>query len=256
MDHAPLPYTWAAMPRRNRPRSNNPKTYSTSRRRRVPETFRLPGDDEHMAIIGRNGSGKTQFATWVLSERSFDRMPWIVLNFKEEPIFDEINQAREFKLTDKIPSQPGIYVCDVVAFHEKDAETLDQFFFHCWQHRNVGIFVDEGYNATGLKWFRACLSQGRSRNVPMVVLSQRPVWMDKFVWSEASRYAAFDLNITDDKITASKMIPGYKLVRLQPFHCVWHDVKTKQTMILSPCPDRDRILRRFRERSRIVHKAL
>lgn len=220
------------------------------------DVFRLPTDTEHIAIIGRNGSGKTQFATWMLSERSFDKMPWIVLNFKEDDLIEEINQAKPFGIADKIPSQPGIYVCDHGVHDKEDQIALDEFFHRAWQHENVGIYVDEGYMASGLKWFRACMTQGRSRHVPMMVISQRPVWMDRFVWSEASLYVAFDLNLQDDKDTADKMIPGYRRVRLRPFHAVYHDVKSDRTAILTPAPDRETILAAFRRRARIVHKAL
>lgn len=218
--------------------------------------FRLPTDTEHIAIFGRNGSGKTQFATWMLSERSYDRMPWIVLNFKGDELIGEIKGAKEFDIDGAIPSTPGIYVSDAGIHDKDDAERLDGFFHRCWEKQNVGIYVDEGYMASGLKWFRACMSQGRSRHVPLMVLSQRPVWMDRFVWSEASLFVAFDLNLQDDKDTADRMIVGYRKVKLPPFHAVFHDVKADRTCILTPCPDREMILKRFRERSKVVRHAL
>lgn len=218
--------------------------------------FRMPTDSEHIAIFGRNGSGKTQFATWMLSERSFDKMPWIVLNFKGDDLIEEIPHAREMKITAAIPSSPGIYISSPVVADKEDQERLDKFFYAAWQHQNVGIYVDEGYMASGLKWFRACMSQGRSRHVPMMILSQRPVWMDRFVWSEASIFVAFDLNLQDDKDTADRMIVGYRKVKLPAFHSVFHDVKADRTAILTPAPDRASILRRFRERSNVVRKAL
>lgn len=220
------------------------------------DVFRFPKDSEHIAIFGRNGSGKTQFATWMLSERSFDRMPWIVLNFKGDDLIEAIPGRKEYDLKSRIPSSPGIYVSNAGIHDKDDQETLDAFFHRAWEKQKVGIYVDEGYMASGLKWFRACMSQGRSRRIPLMVLSQRPVWMDRFVWSEASIFVAFDLNLQDDKDTADRMIPGYRRVKLKPFHAVYHDVKADKTAILTPAPDRDSILRRFRERSRIVHKAL
>jgi hypothetical protein len=216
----------------------------------------MPSDTEHVAIIGRNGSGKTQFATWMLSERSYDKMPWIVLNFKGDDLIDEIPGHREMAITDAIPKSPGIYVTSPVIASKEDQALLDDFFRRCWERQNVGIYVDEGYMATGLKWFRAVLSQGRSRHVPMIVISQRPVWMDRFVWSEASRYAAFDLNLQDDKETADKMIPGYRQVNLPAFHSVWHDVKSDRTVILTPAPDRETILAAFRSRAKVKTKAI
>jgi hypothetical protein len=220
------------------------------------EVFRFPTDTEHVAIFGRNGSGKTQFACWLLSERSFDRMPWIVLNFKGDDLIEEIAGARPMAVTDAIPSKPGIYVCSALVTDKEDQEKLDGLFQRCWAKENVGIYVDEGYMASGLKWFRACMSQGRSKHVPLIILSQRPVWMDRFVWSEASLFVAFDLNLQDDKDTADRMIPGYRKVTLPAFHSVFHDVKANQSAILTPAPDRETILQRFRSRMRIRMKAL
>ena len=218
--------------------------------------FRFPRDDEHVAILGRNGSGKTQFAVWMLAERSWDRMPWIIINSKGDDLIDSIPNTREVSLTGSIPSSPGIYVMRPILASKDDLDDLNDFYRRVWQKQNVGIYADEGYMSTGLKWFRACLTQGRSRTIPMVVLGQRPVWLDRFVWSEASRFAAFDLNLRDDQKTADNMIPGYREINLKPFHCVWHDVKIDRTLILTPAPDRASILRRFRERARVQHKAL
>ena len=220
------------------------------------EVFRFPRDDEHIGIFGRNGSGKTQYATFVLSERSFDVMPWYILNFKDEDLFYEIPKLKLVKIGEPVSGQPGVYMINCGVGSKKDDEELDDFFHRAWQHRNVGIFVDEGYNATGLKWFRSCLAQGRSRRVPLMVISQRPVYMDKFVWSEASLYTAFDLNIKDDKDTANGMIPGYRNVRLPEHHSLFHDVKANRTCILKPCPDRDTIMERFRERTKQVVRAI
>lgn len=221
--------------------------------------FRLPNNSEHIAVIGRNGSGKTQFATWVLSNLDYDKRPWLIVNFKEEDIFEDIPGSRPMDITGKIPTQSGVYIISAIIGDKNDLELLNDFFHRVWLHRDVGVLVDEGYVATGLRWFRACLTQGRSRHVTLMVLAQRPVFMDRFVWSEASRFAAFDLNMQDDKLTTGKMVPGYSKVELDvlpPYHCVWHDVKTNQTMILTPAPDRGTILDSFRAKARLRHKAL
>jgi hypothetical protein len=211
--------------------------------------FRLPRDDEHVAVLGRNGSGKTQFATWMLSERSWPTKPWIILNTKGERLFDDIPHAEKYDIEDRIPRQAGVYVARPIIADKHDQARLDDFYRRVWDRQKTGVFVDEGYVSTGLKWFRAILTQGRSRNCPMMVLAQRPVWIDRFVWSEASQFIAFHLNLMDDKDTAAKMIPNYGRVKLPPFHSLWHNVKTDETLGLTPCPDRDTILQQFRDRA-------
>jgi hypothetical protein len=219
--------------------------------------FRLPRDDEHVAIIGRNGTGKTHFGIWMLSERSWTTKPWFVLNTKGEPIIDDmIPHTIDYDIRDRIPRQPGVYEARPLVGDKKDQETLDNFYKRLWEKQNVGVFVDEGYVSTGLKWFRAILTQGRSRRVPMIVLLQRPVWADRFIWSEASHYAAFDLNLEDDRETTGKMIPGYKSVKLPRYHSIWHDVKADLTIGLTPAPDAGTIQQRFRDLAPVKRRAI
>lgn len=213
----------------------------------------LPGATERLAIFGRTGSGKTQAACWHLSQTDYDKRPWIVLAFKPDPdgIIENIPGAQEIKLSDSIPKTPGIYWCQPLIFSKDDKELLDDFFHRIWQRRNTGIYVDEGYVCTGLRWFRACLTQGRSLRIPMIVLSQQPVWMDTFVWSEADYYQAFQLNRKPNVDTADSMIPGYRSARrsgLPAYHSVWHDVSRDRSFVLAPVPDRDTILQTFRNR--------
>lgn len=218
--------------------------------------FRLPSDTEHTAIVGRTGSGKTQFGVWLLSQRSWNTRPWIVLDFKGDDLIGNIPHTKPLDIGDKIPKAPGVYVASPIVVDKEDREKLDQFFHAVWQRENVGVFVDEGYMATGLRWFRACLQQGRSKRVSMIVLSQRPVWMDRFVWSEASHMIAFDLSLKDDVDTANNMVPGYRQVKLPPFHSVWHDVKRRQTAILTPAPAGRSILSEYRTRSPVQRQAI
>ena len=218
--------------------------------------FVMPGVEDRVAVLGRTGSGKTQFAVWLLSNANFDRMPWIVMNFKGDKLIDEIPGTFDLDIDERIPTAPGIYVTRPIVADKDDKEKLNEFFRRCWERENVGIYVDEGYMATNIKWFRACLTQGRSRHVPMIVLSQRPSWIDTFVWTEATYFAAFDLNREDDKILAGKMLPGYRNAKLPPYWSIWHDVNRDSTFMLKPVPDRDTLLARFRARLPTRRKAI
>lgn len=218
--------------------------------------FHLPGDDEHTAIIGRNGSGKTQFGVWMLSERSWNSKPWIILNTKDDDLIDAIPGSKPYRIDDRIPREAGVYVAKPIIGDQKDQERLDNFYRRVWDQKRVGIFADEGYVSTGLKWFRAILTQGRSRRLPMIILAQRPVWIDRFVWSEASYFCGFDLTLADDRDTTGKMVPGYKSISLPAYHSLWHDVKGKLTIGLTPVPDRDTILQRFRDRAPVKRRAI
>jgi len=205
----------------------------------------LPSDSERVAIIGHTGSGKTQAAVWQLSLRNYTTQPWIVFNFKGDGLIDSIPGTFDLGIKDRIPKRPGIYVVRPLP---DDKENLDAFLFRVWKQERVGIYADEGYMLTGLKYFRACLTQGRSKRIPMIVLSQRPRWIDRFVWSEADYLQAFSLSQADDKDLVDGMIPGYDDVELPEFWSLWRDVRRRQTLMLRAVPTEEQIRRAFKDR--------
>jgi hypothetical protein len=218
--------------------------------------FRLPNSSQRLAVIGRTGSGKTQAAVWHLSRQDFTKMPWIVFNFKGDKLIDELPGTFDLEVGDKIPKHPGIYIVRPMVFDKDDKEKLDEFLMRAWTKEHVGLYVDEGYMASGLKWFRVCLTQGRSKNIPMIVLAQRPVWLDRFVWSESDFYQAFTIHTGSDRKIVDEYIPGYSKVELPEFYSVWHDVGQGETIALAPVPDRATLLQSFRDRMPIRRRAI
>lgn len=210
--------------------------------------FRLPRDDEHVAVFGRNGTGKTQASVWQLSLRSYNRMPWVVINSKDDPLINQIPGTFDLDLDSGAPRWPGIYVVRDALADKQDREELNGLLARVWSRQRTGVYFDEASDATGLPWFRRLLRQGRSRKCPIIAVTQRPLWLDRFVWSEASYYQGFSLNLADDRDTAEKMVPAYRRIKLPSFHSVWHDVKAGLTFRLDPVPDAEHILAHFRER--------
>lgn len=216
----------------------------------------LPGGSDRLAIIGRTGSGKTQAAVWHLSNADYNNKAWIILAFKPDPhgLIENLPGSTEIKITDRIPKSAGIYWCQPLMVDKDDKELVNDFFRRVWERKNTGLYIDEGYPCSGMRWFRACLTQGRSLRVPMIVLSQQPVWMDTFVWSEADFFQAFHLNRKPNVDTADSLIPGYRSARrngLAEYHSVWHDVARDRSFVLRPVPDRDTILQSFRDRRKV-----
>src|ERR1700722_17334554 len=138
--------------------------------------IRQPGPDDRLAIVGRTGSGKTQAAIWHLSRANFDTKPWVILDYKGDELIYRIERAEPTDF-DTVPQAPGIYILTILPGEE---EELSNWFHQVWEQQNVGILVDEGYMIDrNDRWFNACLTQGRSRHIPMIILSQRPVWLSR-----------------------------------------------------------------------------
>jgi hypothetical protein len=97
------------------------------------------------------------------------------------------------------------------------------------------------------RWFNACLTQGRSRRIPMIVLSQRPVWLSRFVFSEADFFQVFDLTHIKDMDKVAEYIRDDDRKQLEAplkdFHSFYYDVGKRRLETFGPVPKSDKILR-------------
>ena len=111
---------------------------------------------------------------------------------------------------------------------------------------NMGLYLDEGYSIPkNSKAFRRALTQGRSRNVPVITLSQRPVHLDKFVFTEASIYRVFYLVDDEDRKTIRGRT-GIKIGDELPlYQSYWRDVARRSTWQLLPGPSPDMVREGF-----------
>jgi hypothetical protein len=213
--------------------------------------MRLPDDSQRLTVVGRTGSGKTQAAVWHLAHRSWDVMPWIVFDFKLDELLNSIPGAVHIN-TEDLPIDPGIYL---VHPHPDDLGAVRAQMRRIWEARNIGVYVDEGYMVCSPTSpnpeFRALLTQGRSLNIPVITLSQRPVWLDRFVYSESDFYQVFTLNDRRDRQTIASYIPEGEAdldERLPDFYSWYYDVGRDELVKLKPVPDQAGILAIFEER--------
>lgn len=206
--------------------------------------IRLPGPTDRTAIVGRTGTGKTVAAIWHLSEQDFNERPWVMLNFKNDALINQIERAERIGLN-RVPVEPGIYKIDVTPY---SSDQLPAWFRQVWEQGNIGLLIDEGYRINPRdEWFNACLTQGRSKQISMIILSQRPVWLSRFVLSEATYIQVFDLTHKEDE----DVVRGYirdderqdELDKpLPPFYSFYYDVARKQLDVFAPVPGEDEIL--------------
>ena len=156
------------------------------------------------------------------------------------PIFEG---ARHITLMDECPRSPGIYVVHPNPGQEIEVE---HFLWKIWECENTGIYIDEGVMIGNHNdAYRACLTQGRSKHIPMIILCQRPVWIDPFTFSESDFYQVFELGWRKDIQKMQEFIPHDLEAQLPPRYSYYYDRKSRTFVVLSAMPDRDAILDTF-----------
>ena len=196
-----------------------------------------------MTIIGRTGSGKTVAGAWQLTQRSLDTLPWIIIDFKRDAVLNRMG-AEETSLA-QLPRRPGLYICHPLP---DDREQVDDLLWRIWERGKTGLLFDEGYMVSGLASFRAILTQGRSKRIPAIIHSQRPVWLDRFVFSESEFFQVFWLQDARDRKTVQAFLPFDTNERLPDYHSTWYDVVRDRATRLKPVPDEQEIIRMMRVR--------
>ena len=217
--------------------------------------MRLPTSQQRIAVVGRTGSGKTVAGLWHLSNANYLSMPWVIIDFKTDEHINSIERA-QYITTKDTAKRPGIYIVQP----EPDDEDLEDFLTRIWQRGRTGVYVDEGYMMSENKGverrFRTLLTQGRSKHIPMIVLSQRPAWISRFVFSESDFFQIFHLNDDRDVQTVSSFLPRGAYKRLPDYHSVYYDVNKDALDYLSPVPDTDTILADIDSKLRPVRKVI
>lgn len=208
--------------------------------------FNFPAIDEHTTIVGRNGCGKTQLGCFLLGKRDLRRERWIALDFKGDDLINSLENARDIDDA-RIPKKPGLYV---KRFRRASEDEINTFLWNVWEKEDTGVYIDEGYfvpqGEDGA--YKGLLTTGRSKHTPVITLSQRPVRVSRFAFSEASHVAVFDLNDRRDWRTLDEVLPqgftdwlpdGFEGPKLPKYHARWYSVKTDGRYVITPVPDAD-----------------
>jgi DNA helicase HerA-like ATPase len=221
--------------------------------------FTLPGSTHRTAVLGRTGTGKSILALWLLSHQNFDVMPWVVVDFKREEELAKIGERimRRLKLSDSIPGNsfralrrrptPGLYMINP---RPDQGEELDEFFWRVWEHGRCGIFIDEAHMINSRSpAYNALLTQGRSKRIPMISVSQQPKHISTFTLSQADFIVSFPLLRRDDQRVVEEFMPADLREELPQYHSRWFDVKQNKLSILTPVPEPAHILGRIIDRA-------
>lgn len=208
--------------------------------------FTLPGAADRTAVIGATGTGKTVLGAWLLSKQRFDKRPWVAIDFKREELWDMVGTPPMRTLNvGSMPGKRGLYRMTITPRQE---DAFEDWLWRVWEHGNIGLFVDEVSLVPQKEAFKAILRQGRSLRLPVIACSQRPVDVDREVWSEANYVSVFRL----DDVRDYKIIKGFTRDaaierQLPEFHSHWYDKKNGTLIELQPVPKPASIAETLRE---------
>ena len=187
----------------------------------------------------------------MLSLRRWDHMPWVLLNFKDDALLNEIPGVRELEgLTLPAPRKmrSGLWMArpDV-----DDFEGTEALMAEMWRRTHMGLYIDEALPLSAPRHpaLRRILTQGRSRKLPVVAGSQRPVDVDRYLFSESEFVSVMDL--TDDRESDRiREMTGVQLdmSRLPQYHSYYLDRLRKRLTIVTPVPGYSAILATFEKR--------
>lgn len=217
--------------------------------------MKFPGIDERVFVTGKTGTGKSIFGLWLLSLYPYDKMPFVIIDSKLDPTIADIPRLTEIAPSDRIPKRPGLYVIRPSISDLNDG-AMTEWLYKVWKRENTGLFFDEGmqFNPRD-KGVQAVMTQGRSKRIPVISLSQRPVNCAKCFMSEAEYFAVFYLHTPADLVTIGEWLPprGPGGERLSPeelpnHHCWWYGSGSRELIKFSPCPPPSVILDTFDKR--------
>lgn len=220
-----------------------------------------PTEQQRTLVIGRTGSGKSQFAISLLATRNWDEMPWIFIDYKGEDLWEDIRAEcpliKSIKPTDNVPTAPGLY--HMKPLPKVDDDAVEDFLWKVHKRGHCGLFIDEGYALPQKNAFDVILTQGRTLYIPVICLYQRPVWMSRFAVAQADYVAVFaqmderDLKTTAQFVKPAKTEKGELITvfdELPPYYCLWYEVARGKSSVLRPAPDRQAIINAFKSRLR------
>ncbi len=172
---------------------------------------------------------------------NFDKRPWVIFDYKVEEAINSIDRAERIDVG-YVPKHPGLYVVNPLP---TDTEIVDAYLTAIWDHEKIGLYFDEGYMIPNDAGLVACLTQGRSKQIPAIMLTQRPVSISRFAFSEANFFQVFSMIDVRDKQTVKGFAPINFNVRLPEFSSFYYDVGKDRLNIMLPVPPQDITLDRI-----------
>lgn len=208
------------------------------------DTGRIP-PGKHAAIIGKNGSGKSQ-QVMRLALMCPQRVVIMDTKLDDDFLFlaygsEVLEVSNSYKEAIKALKR-GVFDYLIIRpqdFELSNPEALDNYLVLLSKQKDTTIFIDEAYmfhSAAGRSGpgFTALLTRGRSRGLSLIVATQRPAWLSLFTFSEASYFYIYDLGLAKDKAKVREFVPLPKEYDYAVYHYWFYDTIANDMTYMSP----------------------
>jgi hypothetical protein len=157
------------------------------------------------------------------------------VDYKGEELWDAVGNPpmRDLSLGE-MPGKKGLYRLQV---YPGEDEAMEAWLWKVWNKGNVGLFVDEVSLIPRKNAFKAILRQGRSKRIPVIACTQRPVDCDREVFSESQFRMLYGVEDPRDWLVIRGLFKHADVEEpLPPYWSYWYDAKRKEATILKPTP--------------------
>ncbi len=168
--------------------------------------------DKHVLIPGMTGSGKSVLAETYLA--GYEHV--IKLDTKDEvterrrdglPLWRGLTEGKDYTVIDTLAAIDGVETPKIIYtpnFEEQTQEFYNAFFKYVYERENTIAWIDELMSVAESPnryppYLKACYTRGRSKNVALWALTQRPVDIPVICGANTTYFFVFDLNMDQDR---------------------------------------------------------
>ena len=181
---------------------------------------------EHVFIAGQTGTGKSYLAEYLLQGYQYV----IMLDTKDQAserkkkgknVWGYLKEGKDYTIIQHLSEINNVQTDKIVyvpSFDEQDKEHYDSLFRYVYERENTILWIDVlmsvcDSSRTYPLFLKALYTRGRSKNVSVVALTQRPVDIPQIATANSTHFYTFTLrnDVDREKMSAVTGCPELKI---------------------------------------------